>query len=127
MPEMQLRLTQEEVAQLRGEPKNTNVPLELVVFWDRGTAANGELNLDFRIEFVDPAGTILIDDAKGSVHMPAHLRKFYTVIKMEKGIPCAQPGVHTFRVVASLSEGEQVLLEEPFEIKMFNIQHTQIT
>jgi len=122
-PELFVKLSADEVKELGKGPKNIDIPMELVIFWNRQKGMVGEIEMDFKVEFVDPQGKVLLNDISGQVRMHEKLQKFYSIIKMSKGLPCANPGVHAFKI---LTGDGAVLLEEMFEIKMFDQDDKQI-
>jgi hypothetical protein len=105
-----------EVDQVGVEYKQIRLPLEIVVFWERGTAV-GEIVTQFKLHFVDPSGKMIFDHVVSEVKMRAETRKFYSLIKLG-GIPCAQSGRHTFEIHMNDGDSDVKLLEDGIEIVM---------
>lgn len=105
-----------EVDQIGVAFKQIRLPLELVVFWERGTAV-GEVVKQFKLHFADPSGKMIFDHIVSEVKMRAETRKFYSLIKLE-GLPCAQSGRHLFQVYMNDGASDVKLLEEGIDIVM---------
>ena len=117
LPEIALKLSAQGVEQVGDIPHLTNIPLELVLFFER-TKRENALEREFTVELLDPSNKVLIKDAKVKVIMAPGYSKFFSVIKFEKGIPCTRPGEYRFRVT---SVGDDSMsYEERFDVKMFD-------
>jgi hypothetical protein len=106
----------DEVGQVGTTYKQIRLPLELVVFWERGTAV-GEVVKQFKVHFADPSGKMIFDHVTSDVKMRAETRKFYSLIKLG-GLPCAQSGRHAFQVYINDGSSDVKLLEEYIDIVM---------
>ena len=120
-PELGLRLTKEDVEVLGVAPKYTNIPLDMVFIWKREGSVAQELKESFKVEFSDPKGTVLAKDIEGTLVMRPEYSQLYTVVRFEKGVPTAGPGVHTVTV-----RYKDATVSFPLNIRFFDAEGKEI-
>ena len=120
-PELGLRLKKEDVEVLGVAPKYTNIPLDMVFVWKREGQSNDAINEPFKVEFSDPKGTVLAKDIEGTLVMSPEYTQLFSVVRFEKGVPTAGPGVHT---VTLHFKGTSTSF--PLKIRMFDEEGKEI-
>ena len=109
----------EELDSIGKTPRGTNMPLEIVIVWDKivlDTSSNNEkITFDCFIDFIDPKGEVVMKGMKLSVAVPAETDRYYSIFSLPKGIVTALPGRHMFRI--SMTDGS-LIFEQPFFVNM---------
>ena len=114
-----LTIKPEAVATIGTRPYPSELPLDIVVFWERELNFEEEIQLGFKIELLDPKGKVLVDDMRSDISLDTQMRKFYSVLNFAEGILCTHQGLYSIRVVSESPEktgGETVLKEDHLEV-----------
>lgn len=104
-------------------PTSIAIKFDAVIVWERESNVEGPINLDFKLQYLDPEGKVLIEDISAAVKMESHHKRFRSRIKFN-GLPYSRSGTHQFRVVSKDIEktGKKIVYENNLEVKIIELK-----